>query len=61
MFHSILQNLFSTGPRRGGEAQNLWQLFVPIQLFLHIATHDLVVDSLLLGVVTLVDDEQRDV
>lgn len=61
VFHGLLCCLFSPCAQRGSQTKNLWQRLLPVQLFLHVATHYLVVDSLLFGVVTLVDDQQCDI
>lgn len=61
VFHSFLRNLRSPRAQRSGQAQDLGQRSLPAVLLLHVGAHDLVVDALLVGVVALVDDEQRDV
>lgn len=55
MVHSHFQDLCTSCPRGRSEAQNLRQHTLSSQLFLHIASHDLVVDCLLVGVVTLIN------
>lgn len=61
VFHSFLRNRCSPRAQRGGQAQDLRQRSLPAVLLLHVGAHDLVVDALLVGVVALVNDEQRDV
>lgn len=61
VFHSFLRNLCSPRAQRGSQAQDLRQRSLPAVLLLHVGAHDLVVDALLVGVVALVNDEQRDV
>lgn len=55
MLHSLFQDLFAPGPWRCSETQDLWQWTFSFQFFLHIASHYLVVDRLLVGVVTLIN------
>lgn len=61
VFHSLLRNLCSPRAQRSSQAQDLRQRSLPAVLLLHVGAHDLVVNALLVGVVALVDDEQRDV
>lgn len=57
VLHSLVQDLGVPGPWGGGETQDLGQLSLPLQLLLHVAPHNLVVDVLLVRVMTLVDDQ----
>lgn len=60
MLHSSFDALGSSCPRRGSEAQNLRQPPLPLQLLCHVAPHDLIVDTLLMSVVALINDQQSE-
>lgn len=61
MLHSLVQGLCASCSWGCCEAQDLWQWFFSLQLFLHIESHYFVVDFLLLSVVALINYQQSNI
>ena len=61
MLHSVFQNPCTPRPRRCSETQDLWQFSFTFQLFLQVESHNLVVDTLFVSVVTLINNQQSNV